>query len=192
MTRKSPSRRADKKPADREPLVFSDKQSEYTLGQLERDIPIGLAAEAADAVITLTEQARRVVQILTRELDPEVYHSQRFADALSFLARRSPTSEVQILIQDSRPAIAGNHVLIPLCQQLTSYVKIRRVNDEYLLTPDEFLIADKIGFMYRKSYQHYDGLVNFCSPAKAKRLDEAFNEIWNVSSADPEFRLLHI
>lgn len=172
--------------------VFSDKQDKYTLGQFERDIPIHLAAEARDAVITLAEQARRIVQIFTHELDPEVYDNERFATALSLLARRTPTSEVHILIQDSRPAINAKHTLVNLCQQLTSYVKVRRVSEDYLQTPDEFMLADKIGFMYRKTYKSYEGLVNFCHKGKAQRLDEAFNEVWNISHADPEFRLLHI
>lgn len=174
------------------PLIFSNQQHRFTLGQLEGDFPITLPEEACDAVITLTEQARRIVKIFTRELDSDVYDNKRFVSALSFLARRTPTSEVQILVQDPKPAINSNHLLIELCQQLTSYIKVRRVSDDYLLAPDEFLLADRIGFMYRKSYTTYEGVVNFNSPPKSQRLDEVFNEIWNVSSADPEFRLLHI
>lgn len=176
----------------REPLVFSTLKEKFTLGKLEGDYPIDLPEEACDAVITLTEQARRIVQIFSRELDGEVYDNDRFVRALSEVARRTPTSEVQILVQDPKPAINSNHLMISLCQRLTSYVKVRRVSDDYLLVPDEFLVADKIGFMYRKSYSTYDGVVNFNSPSKAQRLDEVFNEIWNISTADPEFRLLHI
>ena len=176
----------------RTPWVFSDQPEKFILGKHDEDMAIETPEEAADAAIMLTEQARRLVQIFTRDLDSEVYHNQRIASALSAIARRSPSSEVQILIQDSRPAISANHILVGLCQQLTSYVKVRRMNDDYLLAPDEFLVVDKIGFLYRKTYRSYEGLVNFCSAAKAQRLDEAFNEIWNLSSADPDFRLLHI
>ncbi|MDH3712602.1 MAG: hypothetical protein OET44_02000 [Gammaproteobacteria bacterium] len=176
----------------KEPQSFSNFQERFTLGKLEGDFPIELPEEASDAVITLAEQSRRIVQIFTRELDSDVYDNQRFVRALSFVARRTPTSEVQILVQDPKPAINSNHLLIELCQQLTSYIKVRRVSDDYLLAPDEFLLADKVGFMYRKSYLTYEGVVNFNSPSKAQRLDEVFNEIWNISSADPEFRLLHI
>ena len=178
--------------AKKEPQVFSQTPQRYTLGEREGDFPIELPEEARDAVITLAEQARRIVKIFTRELDPEVYDNQRFADALSHVARRAPTSEVQILVQDPKPAINSNHLLIELCRQLTSYIRVRRVSDDYQLAPDEFLLADNIGFMYRKSYSSYEGVVNFNSPSKSHRLDEVFNEIWNVSSADPEFRLLHI
>lgn len=178
--------------AKKDPLVFSDSPQQFKLGELEGDYPIDLPEEARDAVITLTEQARRIVKIFTRELDADVYDNQRLVDALSRVARRAPTSEVQILVQDPKPAINGNHLLIELCRQLTSYIRVRRVNDDYQLAPDEFLLADSVGFMYRKSYSAYEGVVNFNSPSKAQRLDEVFNEIWNISSADPEFRLLHI
>lgn len=179
-------------PPQRDPWVFTAEPEKFVLGSYDADMAIATPEEACDAAIALTEQARRLVQIFTRDLDAAVYDNQRVASALSALARRSPTSEVQILIQHSRPAVNANHVLVGLCQQLTSYVKVRRVNDDYLLTPDEFLIADKVGFLYRKNYRAYDGMVNFSSGPKAARLDEAFNEIWNISSADPEFRLLHI
>jgi len=176
----------------RQPQVFSTFQERFTLGQLEGDFPIDMPEEARDAVITLAEQARRIIKIFTRELDSDVYDNPRFVSALSFVARRTPTSEVQILVQDPKPAINSNHLLIELCQQLTSYIKVRRVSEDYQLAPDEFLLADRIGFMYRKSYSAYEGVVNFNSAPKAQRLDEVFNEIWNVSTADPEFRLLHI
>ena len=176
----------------KEPQIFSAFEEKFALGKLDGDFPIDMPEEACDAVIALAEQARRVLKIFTRELDSDVYDNQRFVRAVSSVARNTPTSEVQILIQDPKPAIMSNHLLIELCQQLTSHIKVRRVSEDYLLTPDEFLLADKIGFMYRKSFSTYEGVVNFNSPSKSQRLDDVFNEIWNISSADPEFRILHI
>ena len=89
-------REAKNRPAQ----VFSDKQEIFTLGSFDKDIPIAKAEEASDAAITLAEQSRRLIQIFTRDFDNSVYDNERFVRAVSFLARRTPTSEVRILVQE--------------------------------------------------------------------------------------------
>ena len=177
---------------EREPVNFLANPNIYKLGEFDKNVRVNFVEETGNAVVALLEQARRTAQLFSHHLDEQIYNNERVVAAFSKFARDSPQTEVQILIQDAQPAVRCSHLLINLCKQLSSYIKVRRVHEDYLKTPDEFLLVDNNGFAYRKHYTSYEGVVNFHSKTKSVKLEEAFSEIWNLSEPEPEFRILHI
>lgn len=172
-----------------EPSPFT-RSDTFVLGETAGEHRIERAAEAADAALALTRQARQSLRIFTRDLDAPLYSSEAFRDAVSALARLRPGTEVRILIQDPTPAIKSDHRLIGLAQHLSSHIGIRRIASDWAHEPCAFLVADGRGSLWRANGARYEGLVDFRAGPRAAELTKWFDHIWERSEPDPEFRKL--
>lgn len=162
----------------------------YVLGETAGEHRIERAAEAAEAALALTQQARQSLRIFTRDLDAVLYSTDAFRDAVSALARKHPETHIRILIQDPTPALKAGHRLIGLTQQLSSHIAVRRVADDWADEPSAFLVADGRGLLWRTQGDRYEGIVDFRAGPRARQLVTWFDRVWDNSQPDPEFRKL--
>lgn len=162
----------------------------YLLGETAGEHRIERAAEAAEAALALTRQARRSLRIFTRDLDAALYSSDEFRDAVSTLARQQRETYIRILIQDPTPATKSGHRLVGLTQQLSSHIAVRRVADDWADEPSAFLVADGRGLLWRTQGDRYEGIVDFSAGPRARELMTWFDRVWDNSQPDPEFRKL--
>lgn len=163
--------------------VLGDSAGEH---RLER------AAETADAALALARQARQSLRIFTRDLDAPLYSTEAFREAVSGFARRSRYTGVRILVQDPRPAIRDHHRLIGLIQTLSTHIGVRRVAAEWADEVFAFLLADERGLLYRPYGDRFEGSVDFAAGPRALELGRWFDDVWENSLPDPEFRQLKI
>ncbi len=168
---------------------FTD-ESVFVLGATAGEYRIETAPEAADAALALTRQARRSLRIFTRDLDARLYSHEAYRDAVSALARHRPGSDIRILVQDPTPAIKAGHRLTGLIQHLSSHVGARRVANDWADEPCAFLIADGRGLLWRRNGTRYEGLADFRAGPRAAELTRWFDQVWDSSEPDPEFRNL--
>ncbi|HEY3486460.1 MAG TPA: hypothetical protein VGL10_00205 [Gammaproteobacteria bacterium] len=140
----------------------------------------------------MAAQAKLSLHIVTRNLDAELYDNAAFAETLSSLARRSKYSFIYLLVMDSDSAVKNGHRLIYLHQKLDSYIKIRKLNEQYKDYISAFMLADERGVIFRQSGDGYAAEVNYNDPQLAGNLVKFFNEAWEVSGPDPQLRRLHI
>lgn len=166
----------------------------YKLGETRAEINIDSAEENRNAAISLAKQANYYINIFTQDLDSRIYDNPEFEKHLSQLARKHPSTQVRILVQDSMPAVKKGHRLITLSQNLTSSVLIRKPAKQYRNEQAAFMVADGLGLLYRVygSNLNFDASVNFMSPLRAKKLDEFFNEVWEQSEPDTQLRRLYM
>jgi len=104
------------------------------------------------------------------------------------------TQKIRILTRDSRIAVQNGHRLVRLAQHLTSSVFINKPSDEYSDEQATFLIADKVGLLYRASASHrnYQASFSFMTPQRAAKLTEFFNEAWGHSAPDMQARRIYM
>jgi hypothetical protein len=95
---------------------------------------------------------------------------------------------------DSTAAVRKGHCIVRLAQTLTSSVFIHNPSPQHCSEISAFLVADSVGLLYRNrgAHNHYEASVNFMSPRRAGKLDEFFNEAWEMSTPDPQVRRLYI
>jgi hypothetical protein len=162
------------------------------LGETSGEIAIGSQEENRVAAIQLVAQASRSVDIYSRHLDPALYDTREFLDAITRLAIRSRHSCVRILIQDSNPVVQHGHRLIDLSYRLSSRVHIRKPAEQFKDFNQALLIVDARGYVQRKHADRYEGIANFNAAGEAGPLLKHFNQVWEMSQPDPNLRRLDL
>ena len=166
----------------------------YVLGETRAEVKIHTAEENARAAISLAKQARYSLNIFSPVMDANVFDNPDFERCVSSLARLHPSTRIRILTTDSSTAVRNGHCLVRLAQTLTSSVFIHNPSPEHHSEISAFLVADGVGLLYRNrgGNNHYEASVNFMSPQRAGKLDNFFNNAWDMSTPDPQVRRLYI
>jgi hypothetical protein len=165
---------------------------EHRLGEDHEALAIEGLEDNIAVVDAMASQARRTFDLFTRDLEPRLYDREPFYQALRQLATSSRNAEVRVLIMDSDRIVKQGHRLINLGRRLSTYIKFRRVAEDYREIPYSFLVADVRGYLYRSLAIEYRGEADFHNPYRAKELAREFEDIWQHSQPDPNLRQLHI
>ncbi len=172
-----------------QPSAFTDNEA-YRLGETAGEHAFRHRAEARDAALALARQARLGLRIFSRDLDAALYSNEPFRSAVSELARAGRRTFVRILVQDPSRAVRDHHRLIGLTQQLPTHIAARRVGNDWQDERFAFLIADEHGVLWRPAAERAEGTVDFHAGPRARELRKWFDDVWEQSAPDPEFRRL--
>ena len=145
-----------------------------------------------ELVVALCNSASRQLYILSPILDYEVFDNPELAAAISALVRRSRSTEVRILINDSRPVVARGHRLLELARRLPSSVKIQILEEHPDWNGETVVIRDFDGVLYKPGDAEHEGFYEPDSRASTQRHLELFNELWRFSAQDPNLRALSV
>jgi len=162
------------------------------LGRHKELLSLETRNENRSVVAALTSQARSTLEILSPDLENDIYDNPEFVAAVSQLARRSRHSSVRILIRDSAPVVKNGHRLVELAYRLSSSIKIRKTGHPYRELNEALIIADETGYLHRKAAHRYEAVASFADRREARRLMEWFNDVWEKSTPDPDLRRLHL
>jgi len=156
------------------------------------DISLAHRDEVKIINVAMTQQATRNLDILSRHLDPGVFDSLDFLDAVKQLSISSRFTKIRILISDSDPMTKNGHRFTDLIQQLTSSIEVRQISEEYKSYNEAFSLFDGKAVIYLRYADRYDGFANFNRPRLVTELSNFFNEVWEHSIPDANLRRLHI
>ncbi len=163
-----------------------------TLGEDRDPVDVESSVQVLEASLALISQSRRSIEIVSRHLDPAIYDTGEFADALRRFMLDSRRARVHIIVMDPRPIFAAGHRMVALAQQLSSYMEIRRAGKEHARYNSAFLLADRVGSVHRALADRFDGEVNFGDRRRAMELGETFDEMWARAEQDLNLRRLRI
>lgn len=145
-----------------------------------------------DFALQLLAKTRRNLAILSRDLDPVIFNSPEFVEAVSALARSSRYAQIQILVKDTKPLAESGHKLVRLAQRLSSKIAIRKLTVEADDKDMGFMLCDSAGLLYKNDESIYQGFANFEASVEVKRFRETFDYLWQYGEVDPELQELHI
>jgi len=165
---------------------------ELRLGISDMEIELLARSDTLHATDLMLGQTQATLEIFSRELDPELYDRQDFLDAVKQLCLRNRKARIRVLVQDPQPAVKRSHRLIELSHRLSSSIDIRRPNQDYNRYNEAFMIADECGLVHFPLADQFEGTSNFYNPVEARRKLDFFNEVWERSESQTEFRRLHI
>lgn len=174
-----------------QPTPFTDNDA-CRLGETAGEHPFAHRADARDAALALAQQARLGLRIFTRDLDGPLYSNEPFRRAVSELARAGRRTFIRILVQDPSRAVRDDHRLIGLAQYLPTHIDVRRVANDWQDEHFAFLLADEQGVLWRRAGDRFEGSVDFHAGPRARELRKWFDDVWEQSEPDPEFRRLGI
>jgi len=163
--------------------------------QLGRDAGlITLSDRAENRLVSahMLAQVTRELCLFTHDLDKPVYDQPEFLQGVKELALRSRASRIRVLLQDHERVVKYGHRLIELVRHLSSSAEIRIPHEDWRSHMENFMLADRYGYVHREQATRYEATADYYAPLKARRLREKFDEIWEGGQVDSELRRLYL
>ena len=165
---------------------------DHILAETDDLIPVKTREDNHLTAVQLVQQCKRNLEIISRKLDPAIYDTPDFVEALKQLALKSRHAHIRILVFESEAIIRRGHRLVELAQHLSSYIELRNPGIEYQSYNEALLIADETGYLHRDNAERYEGRVNFNGRRQSKLLLDRFEEMWESATPDPNLRRVHV
>ena len=164
----------------------------YYLGETKDNQNINGRDEYYQACLRMVRQSGRYLDIVSRELDPFIYDQNDLVKAVKQLVIENRHSKVRILLAEPYKVLQRGHRLIDLAFDLSSYIELRKHSIENKEFNEGILIADRIGYVYRKNDARYESKFNFNDLRFSNELLNQFNELWETAKPDPNLRRVMI
>lgn len=163
-------------------------KEDYELGYRDEELQIQTREENTEVHACMVSQSRRYLDIISRELDPQIYDQNEFLDAVKNLAINGSRAQIRIIVFDVNSIIRKGHRMIELAAKLSSFIEIKKgahQDDDY---NDALLIADRTGFILRNDAQRYEARLNFNDKRQSYLYLNQFEDMWERARPDPNFR----
>ncbi|MEE8321825.1 MAG: acyltransferase [Gammaproteobacteria bacterium] len=161
---------------------------DYKLAETSDLIEVETREDNHLAAVQLAQQCQRNLEITSRDLDPAIFDTPDFAEAVKRLALKSKHAQIRILVFEPGTIVRRGHRLINLAENLSSFIELRKPGIEHRDYNELFLIADGTGYLHRKNTERFEGEVNFNDKRQSKHLLHQFEEMWETASPDPNLR----
>jgi len=148
--------------------------------------------EMRQAVREIASTASRRISIYTHDLDPGIYDDPDFLEVVKHMVLSQAYSRIRVLIADPQRAIKNGNNFVHLGRRLNTYIEFRHVREDLRTHTESFCIADETALVYRLQASNWDGIADTYEPAIAKVYGKMFDEIWQASEVEFEFRQLGI
>jgi len=144
--------------------------------------------EGQTAVVSLTNQAQHEINLYSHILCPHIFNTEPVIKALTQFCLKNNRTQINILINDSRPITQLSHRLLSLSHRLSSSIHFKKLNPRLAIRDDDFICFDKSAYLQLTHYQHYAGTCHFSDSDRTVQLLSYFKEAWEQSYSDPELR----
>ena len=153
---------------------------------------ISTSEEMRQAVIEVAREASRKVSIFTHDLEPGIYDDPDFLEVIKRLVLSQTYSRIRVLIADPTRAVKNGNNFVHLGRRLNTYIEFRHVREDLRTHAESFCIADETALVYRLQANRWEGIADTFEPAVAKLYGKMFDEIWQASEVEIEFRQLGV
>ena len=144
------------------------------------------------AAIDIAAESGRKLSIFTHDLEPGIYDDPDFLEVVKHLVLSQTYARIRVLIADPTRAIKNGNNFVNLGRRLNTYIEFRHVREDLRTHAESFCIADEQALVYRLQASRWEGIVDTFEPAVAKLYGKMFDEIWQASEVEIEFRQLGI
>ena len=154
------------------------------------DIAIATSADLGKISLAMARRSAHQLDIVSRGLDPVVYDTRDFLDAVKHLVL-SRRGQVRIIVLDADALISRDgHRLVGLAMRVSSFMEIRSPGESHAEFNEAMMIADRLSVIHRHYSDRYEGIANFHAPQWAALLSSSFESIWQNAEPIPHFRRL--
>lgn len=161
---------------------------DYQLGETDELIRVDERDENTACALSLIEQCRFTIDIVSRDLDPLVLDKLEVEDAMRQHCLKGRNRVIRILVVDAQSIARKGHRLLELSKRLSSFMEVRKLHRDHESINECFLLADETGYLYRENAAVYHARVNFNDRRQSKQLAGRFSDMWNSSIDDPNLR----
>jgi hypothetical protein len=160
----------------------------HTLGVNDEKIAIESSGDHRLAALRMAQQAKSNIAIISRELDPPVYNTPEFVEAVKQLVLANRHTHLRAMVFEPQIIMKYGHRLVDMMLDLTSFIEFRVPSYEYDDFDESLFVADETGYILRTSAERYEGHVNFNDKRSARILMKKFEEMWEKAKPDPNLK----
>jgi len=164
----------------------------FVLGESRELALVDSSAANRNATLSMVTQARRTIDIVTRDFDRPIFDDRKVSEAIRSFAVHSGRGRIRVLVRDPATAILRGHRLINNAQRLSTFIELRKLGHEHRNFNTALVIVDRLGTIIRKFGDRYEGEVSFNNPVEARDWTRVVDDMWTSSVTDPNFRSIHI
>jgi hypothetical protein len=161
---------------------MSDSASPGPVPAATRDTAAQVLRERAQVrafIERLIGSAQRDIVIFAPTLDPALFDQMPVVEALAHFAARHRQNRARLLVEDAAQAIRDNDNLITLCRRLGEFIQLRRVDETHLGLREQFLVADRRGFLHQEDIARPECVAALAGGVAAARLAQRFEAMWD-------------
>ncbi|MCS3903773.1 hypothetical protein J2T55_001804 [Methylohalomonas lacus] len=165
---------------------------QYSLGQTDSELELDSREHNQLASQAMVRQARRSLDIASRQLDPSVYDQPDFIAAVKRMILDNRRCQVRVLVFEAQAIARRGHQLLQLAGDLSSFIELRqaaRQHDDY---GEALLVADRCGYIHRPLGNRYEAGANFSARRRAQALLNTFEDMWAHASSSVYLRRLSL
>ncbi len=161
---------------------------DYRLGETNKLLQIETRADNIQVANHMANQCQRSLFIISRKLDPVVFDTAEFTDAVKYLALRHRRAQIRIIVFEPDTIVKRGHRLLELSGRLSSFIEFRNAHYTFDSYNECLILADATGYIHRKNGELYEGTLNFKDRRTSRHLLNKFTDMWEMATPDPEFR----
>jgi hypothetical protein len=149
--------------------------------------------DVRNAAVEVASCAQRSITIMTPDLEPGIYDSDDFIEAVKRLVLAKRYARIRVLVTEPQRTVRNGNRFVALGRRLNTYVDFRNLREDYRTEVHAaYIIADETAVMYRANGRRYDGIVGKHEPIIARQHLEAFDQPWIDSAFRDDVRMAHI
>ena len=147
-------------------------------------------AALREALLEVLAQTPRTIDLLSYALEPVLYGSAEFADALKRCLLASEQARLRLLLNQAQLAAQNAPRLLDLIQRLPSRIECRSLDEPDRVHLEERLIAAPDCVIERVALEALQARIWRADPASVRIKRQHFEALWARASAATEMRSL--
>ena len=164
----------------------------HELGRTDETVKLELREESQAAITRMAQQCSRSIDIISRDLDPDLFDTAEFLDAVRAMILNNRRARVRLLVMDPKKIVSKGHRMVELARTLSSFIEFRVPSAEHRDFNEMLMVADNTGYLHRLNPDRFEATVNFNDKLVSKHLMLEFDEMWSKSTTDSNLRKLTI
>ena len=161
---------------------------DYRLGKTNELLQLETRTENVQAASHMANQCQRSLFIISRKLDPVIFDTTEFSNAVKYLALRHRRAQIRIVVFEPNTIVKRGHRLLELSGRLSSFIELRKAHYSFDYYNECLILADATGYIHRKNGELYESSLNFKDRRTSRHLLNKFTDMWELATLDPDLR----
>jgi hypothetical protein len=145
--------------------------------------PLNTRLEVSEASVRLLEEASRSINILVYDYDDTLLPSTNMDELVSSFVRLHERNRFHFLCSESDLLRERGSKLIKLARRFSSFIKLKQLPDGMKQAHEQFIVIDENSSMQTQDRLSHNYYAHLNDRARARKLNNHFEELWQRSSA---------
>lgn len=147
--------------------------------------PINTRLEVLETSVRLLSEASRSINILVYDYDDILLPSNNIDELISSFVRQHERNRFRYLCSESDLLRERGSKLIKLARRFSSFIKLRQLPDGLKSVHEQFIVIDENSSMQTQDRLSLNYYAHLNERARARKLNNHFEELWQRSSTIP-------